>query len=61
MFFFFNEAHLGLLSRFNQICHGLRVIIILEFWFDVADLVLLLLFSQMYHGKKISIILELIV
>ena len=45
---------------FNQICHGLRVIIILEFWFDEADLVLLLVFIQMYHGKKIIIILELI-
>ena len=42
-------------------CHGIRVIIILEFWFDEADVVLLLVFSQMYHGKEIIIILELIV
>ena len=37
---------------FNQMCHVLRVIIILEFWFDEANLGLLLVFSQMYHGKK---------
>ena len=57
----YNEAHLALLSMFNQMCHVLRVIIILEFWFDEANLGLLLVFSQMYHGKEIIIILELIV
>ena len=46
---------------FNQMCHGLTVIIILEFWFDEADLGLLLVFSQMYHRIEIIIILELIV
>ena len=57
----YNEAHLALLSMLNQMCHGLRVIIILEFWFDEADLGLLLVFSQMYHRIEIIIILELIV
>ena len=39
----YDEAHLGLLSRFNPMCHGIWVIIFHEFWFDEADLGLLLM------------------